>query len=389
MKPHATTLDILDQLIAFPTVSAQSNLALIDYVDDLLSNAGFVTQRIPDPEGEKSGLVARIGPERPGGVLLSAHSDVVPVAGQKWTYPPFKLTRDGDRLYGRGTTDMKGFLASMLSFALRAADTPMAEPLMLVISYDEEVGCQGIRKMLPGLENLGWSPDLCIVGEPTLMVPATGHKGKAALLASCRGIAGHSALAPYYVNALHLAADFIGALRDIQKGYAGGTGQDSAYDIPYSTVHAGKLTGGTALNIVPEKADIEFELRQLPHDDLQHFLDLLDKARAQIVAAHSAMAGDVGIDITVTTTYPGLEIDHDSAAVQRVMDLVQSDSLTKVPFGTEAGFFANLGIPTIVCGPGNMEGQGHKADEFLTLDQLGTCDVMMDRLLKRMTTGSV
>lgn len=178
--PYARTLEILERLIAFPTVSATSNLALIDYVEHLLKAAGFETQRIPDPELPKSGLVARIGGDGPGGVLLSAHSDVVPVEGQAWTRPPFELTREDGRLYGRGTTDMKGYLAAMLSLAERAGEAPPTRPLMLAISYDEEIGCQGMRKMLPDLEGLGWRPDLCIVGEPTSMHPATGHKGKAA-----------------------------------------------------------------------------------------------------------------------------------------------------------------------------------------------------------------
>lgn len=389
MSLHAATLDILDRLIAFPTVSDQSNLALIDYVQDMLCQSGFDTQRIPDPDGHKCGLAARIGPEGQGGVLLSAHSDVVPVEGQAWTYPPFELTRDGDKLFGRGTTDMKGFLASMLALAQRAAKASLIEPLMLIISYDEEVGCQGIRKMMPEFEKLGWLPELCLVGEPTSMIPATGHKGKAALRATCRGIAGHSALAPRYVNALHLAADFVNALREIQDSYAGGANPDSAYDIPYSTVHVGKLTGGTALNIVPETAVIEFELRHLPNDDLPTFLTMLDDAKARILAPLSALGRQIGIDVEVTNTYPGLEIAPDSLAVQHAAGLSGANILTKVAFGTEAGFFTELDIGTVVCGPGNMEEQGHKADEFITTDQLGACDEMMDRLLSKISDALV
>ncbi|MFX0543489.1 acetylornithine deacetylase [Roseovarius sp. S4756] len=384
MIPDAATLDILDRLIAMPTISADSNLALIDYVEGLLHGAGFDIRRIPAPDGNKCGLVARIGGAGGGGVLLSAHSDVVPVEGQAWTRPPFELTREDDKFFGRGTTDMKGFLASMLSLAQRAGKTSLSSPLMLSISYDEEVGCQGIGKMLPDIQRLGWTPDLCIVGEPTSMKPATGHKGKAALRATCRGIAGHSALAPRYVNALHLAADFIAALREIQSDYAASDVQDSAYDIPYSTVHAGFMQGGTVLNIVPEHAVIEFELRHLPRDDLQAFQDCLTRACARITAPYHKRSADIGIDIDVTNTYPGLEIAPDAAAVQRVARLSGSNDLTKIAFGTEAGFFAGLGIPTVVCGPGSMEGQGHKADEFVSSDQLAGCDAMMDRLLAQL-----
>lgn len=381
MTPYARTLESLGRLIAFPTVSAESNLALIDYADDLLTRVGFTTLRIPDPVMAKTGLVARIGPDGPGGVLLSAHSDVVPVQGQAWTRPPFEMTQEGDRVFGRGTTDMKGFLATMLSLAQRVDAGALTAPLMLIISYDEEIGCQGLRKMLPEYAQLGWHPDLCIVGEPTSMQPAIGHKGKSALRATCRGIAGHSALAPRYVNALHLAADFITALRTIQTEYRRSDVQDAAYDVSYSTVHAGTIQGGTALNIVPELARVEFELRQLPQDALSDFLNRLTVATDHICAPFHTEHADVRIDIEVSNTYPGLDIAPDHPAVHRVARLCGCSDLTKVAFGTEAGFFAGLGIPTVVCGPGSMEGQGHKADEYVTLSQLGRCDRMMDRLL--------
>lgn len=379
--PYAQTLDILRRLIAFPTISAESNLALIDYAGDLLTSAGFAIQRIPDPVLPKSGLVARIGPDGPGGVLLSAHSDVVPVQGQAWTRPPFEMTQEGDRVFGRGTTDMKGFLATMLSLAQRVDAGALTAPLMFIISYDEEIGCQGLHKMLPAVARLGWCPDLCIVGEPTLMRPAIGHKGKSALRATCQGVAGHSALAPKYVNALHLAADFITALRTIQSEYRVSDKQDVAYDVPYSTVHAGTFQGGTALNIVPELAVVEFELRHLPQDKLSDFLSRLTDATDHICAPFHAEHTDVTIDIEVTNTYPGLDIAPDHPAVHRVSRLCGSEDLTKVAFGTEAGFISGLGIPTVVCGPGSMEGQGHKADECVALSQLGRCDRMMDRLL--------
>lgn len=380
MTPHSSTLDILARLISFPTVSAESNLALIDFAEEGLAEAGFTTQRIPDPELAKSGLVARIGPDGPGGVLLSAHSDVVPVEGQAWTRPPFEMTREGDRVFGRGTTDMKGYLASMLSLAQRVEANRLTAPLMLVISYDEEIGCQGIRKMVPAFENLGWTPELCIVGEPTSMRVATGHKGKAALRATCHGEAGHSALAPKYVNALHLAAEFISALKGLQDGYATSGAQDSAYDVPYSTVHAGTLHGGTALNIVPQQAVIDFELRHLPQDALPDFLNRLTAETDRICAPYRKHFAGAGIDIEVTNTYPGLDISSGHPAVQRAARLCGSDALTKVAFGTEAGFFAGMGLPTLVCGPGSMEAQGHKADEYVALAQLGQCDAMMDRL---------
>ncbi len=378
------TLEILERLVAFPTVSATSNLTLIDYVEDLLKTAGFETYRLPDPALAKSGLMARIGgagSSGAGGLLLSAHSDVVPVEGQSWTRPPFELTREETRLYGRGTTDMKGYLAAMLSLAERAGKAPPAQALMLSISYDEEVGCQGIRKMMPGIEALGWQPELCIVGEPTAMRPAIGHKGKAAFIANCQGTAGHSSLAPRFVNALHLASDFLSLLRQAQRDYASSGDRDLAYDVPYSTVHAGRMQGGTALNIVPDQAEIEFELRNLPADRPDAFLAQLKRQCAALSAQWRGVDGAASIQITQTNAYPGLEVAPDSKAVARVAALCGWDETIKVAFGTEAGFFAQLGIPTVVCGPGDMAGQGHKADEYLDVAQLAACDQMMDRVL--------
>ena len=382
--PYARTIEILRELIVFPTISAESNLALIDHVDALLQTAGFETTRLPDPELPKSGLMARIGGEGRGGILLSAHSDVVPVEGQAWTRPPFEMTREAGRVYGRGTTDMKGYLAAMLSLAERAGKAPPAQPLMLAISYDEEVGCQGIRKMLPGMEALGWHPDLCIVGEPTSMRPAIGHKGKAAFRATCHGTAGHSALAPRFVNALHLAGELLSTLRGLQDGYAQSNVRDAAYDIPYSTVHAGRMQGGTALNIVPDRAEVEFELRHLAADRIEAFETALGQATRALAARWQAEDPAARIEIICTNTYPGLDVAPDAPEVAQAAALCGSDAAIKVAFGTEAGFFAGLGIPTVVCGPGDMAGQGHKADEYLELAQLATCDTMMDQVLARL-----
>ncbi|MDZ5699545.1 acetylornithine deacetylase [Chelativorans sp. M5D2P16] len=382
--PYPTTLELLERLIAFPTVSADSNLDLIDFVERHLTEAGFRTHRLPDPSGRKAGLMARLGGDGPGGVMLSAHSDVVPVEGQNWTRPPFRLTRDGDRLYGRGTTDMKGYLATMLSLATRAAKTPPERPLMLAISYDEEVGCVGIRQMLPGYEALGWQPELCIVGEPTAMRPAIGHKGKIALQATCRGTAGHSSLAPRYVNALHLAAEFITALRRLQDHYAHSAARDPGYDVPYSTVHAGRMQGGTALNIVPDHARIEFELRHLPGDTQEDFLTRLRQETDRILRPFRTQDAAAQIAIERTNAYPGFQIAPDHEAARRVAVLSGAHETIKVAYGTEAGYFAQLGIPTLICGPGDMEGQGHKPDEYVTMAQLGSCDRMMDRLLMQL-----
>ncbi len=373
------TIEILERLIAFDTVSANSNLGCIDYIEDFLAARGFSITRAPSPDGAKAGLFASLGPEG-AGVVLSAHTDVVPVAGQPWTRDPFRLTGDGDRLYGRGTTDMKGFLATMLAAADRATGAPLREPLRLAISYDEEIGCVGIRNMLGAAAALG-RPRACIVGEPTGMKVATGHKGKAAFRATCHGRAGHSALAPKFVNALHIAADLVTALRGLQSDLAANGARDEAYDVPYSTIHVGRLVGGAALNIVPETAEIDFEIRHLAADDAGDIFRRIDAEAERIAAPYRATDAAAGVTLVQVNAYPGLGAEEDAPVVVWARRMAGSDEPLKVPFGTEAGYFDGLGVPTIVCGPGDMAGQGHKADEYVTRDQLAACDRMMDRVI--------
>ncbi len=373
-----STLDILDRLIGYDTVSARSNLGLIDYVQDYLSSRGFTLERVTDPTGEKAGLFASIGPAG-SGIMLSAHTDVVPVDGQDWTRPPFALTREGDRLFGRGTTDMKGFLAAMLNAADHAAKAPLKEPLKLAISYDEEVGCLGIAHMIDRLAPGIGLPRACIVGEPTGMQVAIGHKGKQSLRVKCRGQSGHSALAPRFVNALHLGADVVIAMRTLQDWLASQGARDTAYDVPYSTVHVGRMTAGTALNIVPDQAELLMEFRHLAEDDPA---DLRARIEADLVRIAAAYGGAARIDVEEIAAYPGLSTDPRAAFVAELQAITGIDETAKVAFGTEAGFFDGLGIDTVVCGPGSMEGQGHKPDEYITLDQLQACDSMLARVVE-------
>lgn len=379
--PHPRTLDLLARLVAEPTVSGAPNAALMDGAEALLRAAGAELYRFAHPDDPaRRGLAMRLGPAGPGGVLLSAHSDVVPVEGQTWTRPPFALTVDGSRLYGRGATDMKGFLAAMLALAERAGAAPLRAPLMLVISYDEEVGCQGIAHMMPQIAALGWAPALTIVGEPTGMHPAIGHKGKAAFRATCHGTSGHSALAPLHVNALHLAGDLLAALRLMQAEYSAAALRDIAYDVPYSTVHVGMMQGGRALNIVPDRAELTYEVRHLPGDDPAEFEARIAAESAAVCAALDDPAAR--IEIARLASYPGLEVAPDAPQVRHVAALAGGRAAPiKVGFGTEAGVFAAAGFPAVVCGPGDMAAQGHKADEYLERAQLAACDRMMDRIL--------
>lgn len=369
------TLAILDRLIGFDTVSARSNLALIDYVEGFLQDRGARVTRIEDETEPKAGIYAEIGPSG-AGVLLSGHSDVVPVEGQVWTRPAFNLTQEGDKLFGRGTTDMKGFVAAMLNAADAASRMKLSEPLKLVLSYDEEVGCTGIARMKDRLAPLLGRPRLAIVGEPTEMQVAIGHKGKQGFRAVVTGQAGHSSLAPNFVNALHVATDFIAGLRTIQADLASNGARDPAFEVPYSTLHVGTLQGGTALNIVPDRAEITFEMRTLSATEAEALSARIETVARDVCAMHGPAAT---IRIERAAGYPGLDTRSDAAAVALVKSLAGTDS-TKVSFGTEAGTFDALGIPTVVCGPGSMAGQGHKADEYIETTQLAACDAMLARL---------
>ncbi|MGB7244191.1 MAG: acetylornithine deacetylase [Sulfitobacter sp.] len=379
------TLDILERLVGFDTVSSKSNLALIDFAQGFLATRGFDVHRVPDKTGQKAGLFAVLGPAGPGGILLSGHIDVVPVDGQKWSSDPFQLTQKDGRAYGRGTTDMKGYVASVLAMADRASRAKLSEPLKIALSYDEEIGCLGIQNMIGCLQRTIGLPRACLIGEPTEMQVAIGHKGKAALVAQFHGVAGHSSLAPKFVNALHLAVDFTSELRRLQEDFAQNGARDAAYDVPYTTLHVGKLSGGTALNIVPDYAEMTFEYRHLAEDSPSEIFDEIIRAAARVETDHQRHYPQAKIEIDQYNTYPGLNVDETAMVSVLAKRLSQTNGVIKVAYGTEAGFFDALNIPTVVCGPGSMEGQGHKADEYVTLEQLHACDTMLARVLDELT----
>lgn len=376
----ATTVEILERLISFPTVSRSSNRDLIGYVTGLLDGAGIAWELAESADGSRANLFATVGPKEGNGVVLSGHTDVVPTEGQSWSRDPFRLHSRGGRLYGRGTADMKGFVASAVSVILKAATLPLHTPLHLALSYDEEIGCAGVRDLLAKLKTREPKPALCIVGEPTGMRIANGHKGKLALRACCIGRAGHSALAPRALNALHMAADFISVLRKEQCRLATEGARDDAYDIPYSTVHAGVIRGGSALNIVPECCEVDFEIRNLSTDDAAEIVARVAKGAEAIVAPLRTQFPEAEIRIDEVNAYPGLEISGGSEIVNLLRRIGANENLVKVAFGTEAGLFQNeLGLMAAVCGPGDML-QGHKPDEYIEMSQLQACDVMLDRL---------
>jgi len=382
-----STLDYLEKLLSFDTTSAHSNSELITWVQSELLAMGAIVKIIPNEDGSKANLFATLGPKGIGGVMLSGHTDVVPVTGQDWTVPAFSMTRRDGKVFGRGTTDMKGFIASMMTAAREASVQNLKTPLHLALSYDEEVGCIGVRSMIDMLNNAPIRPQMCIVGEPTGLLVATGHKGKIAARAKCIGCAGHSALAPFAVNALYLANDFITKLRKVQETLRLGATQDHDYDVPYTTLHVGRIKGGGALNIVPHLCELDFEIRNLAQDDAAEILNNLTQAAKSIALEAQNIASEANIEIEVFNTYPGLDTASNEPVVGFVKSLTGANSTIKVAYGTEGGLFdQRLGVPTVVCGPGDMA-QGHKPDEFITETQLSACDAMLDNLIQRLIIG--
>ncbi|MCF5163032.1 acetylornithine deacetylase [Pseudomonas congelans] len=380
MSPRA--LEILKRLIAFDTVSSEPNMALIEYVRELLASKGIESLIVKDETGKKANLFASTGPRDVPGVLLSGHTDVVPAAGQAWTMPPFQATLRDGRIYGRGTCDMKGFIALAIDAMLDAADMPLMRPLQLALSHDEEIGCVGVRRLLDVLHLAPVRPFLCVVGEPTLMQFAVGHKGKASYRTFCRGQEAHSSLAPRAVNAIHLASDFIAELRNSQRQIEQQGARDEGYDIPYSTVHIGRIDGGKALNIVPNLCTMEFEYRNLPGDNPDALLEQLRERAEVLVREARQLSGVADIEIEVMNEYPALETHPSVEAVRMLHAFAEPGTQhIKVSYGTEGGLFAGrLNVPVVVCGPGSIE-QAHKPDEFIDESQMNAGERFLQSLL--------
>ncbi|MCD5992234.1 acetylornithine deacetylase [Pseudomonas sp. CDFA 602] len=380
MTPRA--LEILKRLIAFNTVSSESNMALIEYVRDLLASKGIESLIVKDETGKKANLFASTGPRDQPGVLLSGHTDVVPAAGQAWTLPPFEATLRDGRIYGRGTCDMKGFIALAIDAMLDAADMSLIRPLQLALSHDEEIGCVGVRRLLDVLHLAPTRPFLCVVGEPTLMQFAVGHKGKSSYRTFCRGQEAHSSLAPRAVNAIHLASDFIAELRKSQVQIEQQGPRDEGYDIPYSTLHIGRIDGGKALNIVPNLCTMEFEYRNLPGDDPDQLLAQLRERAEVLVREARQLSGVAAIEIEIMNEYPALETHPTVEAVRMLHAFAEPGTQhIKVSYGTEGGLFAGrLNVPVVVCGPGSIE-QAHKPDEFIEESQMNAGERFLQSLL--------
>lgn len=372
--------ELLAHLVAFDTTSRESNLALIEFVRDYLASHGVACELIYNSGGSKANLFATIGPADVPGIVLSGHTDVVPVDGQAWSFPPFELSEWAGNLYGRGTADMKGYIACVLALVPTLTRRTLRMPVHIALSYDEEVGCLGVRSLLDVLRERPIKPVLCVIGEPTELKPVLGHKGKLAVRCDVRGEACHSAYAPQGVNAIEYAARLIAELGRLGEALQSPERQDIRFDPPFSTVQTGVIAGGKALNIVPDDCRFDFEVRALPAMNPREVAEQLQRyASEHLLPAMQAVSGQSDIRFTELSSYPGLYTSAQSQAAEWVASFCGSREFGTVAFGTEGGLFDQAGIPTVVCGPGSMD-QGHKPDEFVSVAQLAKCDQMLERV---------
>jgi acetylornithine deacetylase len=377
------SLELIRKLVSFDTTSRESNLELIDWVREYLREHGIASTLTFDDDRRKANLFAtlpaRDGNTTTGGVVLSGHTDVVPVDGQPWDTPPFEVTHKDDKLYGRGVTDMKSFSAVGLSFVPEFVRRGLRKPIHFALSYDEEVGCIGVRRLIADLVARGIKPGGCIVGEPTGMELVVAHKGKKAWRCRVRGFEAHSSLTPHGVNAVQIACEIVAwiARRARELRDAGRT--DSAYDVPYTTVHVGTIHGGTALNIVPRDCAFVFEIRHLPFDDPDAFFAEVRAFAETFLPAMRAVAAGTHIEFDSMSTLPGFDTHEGSEITALGGACNESHEFGKVSFGSEASLFHEANIPTVICGPGHIA-QAHQPNEWVSLEQVARCESFMRRL---------
>jgi acetylornithine deacetylase len=378
-----STIEILDRLVAFDTVSANSNLACIDFIRGYLADHGVESRITHDETGQKANLYATIGPSGEAGVALSGHVDVVPVAGQAWTGDPFRMRREAGRLIGRGTSDMKGFVAAMLAAVpgFRARD--LKRPIHLMITYDEEVGCHGARRLAADLATLPVRPEMVIVGEPSSMKPIIGHKGKVSAFCVVEGKAGHSAHPDRAVNALEAAAELVAFLNAQGRRIRAEGPFDPGFDPPWTSVHTGTFHSGTALNVVPHRAEFVFEYRNIPGHDAWALLAEVRAHAEALLPAMRAIHPDAAIRLETRPALAPMSLPRGHALADLVRGLTGSNDAGNVSYGTEGGIFQEAGMAAIVCGPGDIA-QAHTPDEWIAESELAACDAFLQRLADRL-----
>jgi acetylornithine deacetylase len=377
------SIDMIERLIAFDTTSRNSNLELMDFVGNYLEDLGVASELVHNDAGTKANLYATLGPADRPGIALSGHTDVVPVDGQDWDTDPFAVSASGERLYGRGTSDMKSFIGICLALAPEFLAREIATPLHFAFSYDEEIGCLGVRGLIDALARRPNKPSAVIIGEPTEMRVIRAHKGKLSYRCHVRGHEAHSSLSHIGVNAVEAAAEAVAYLKGMARRHRDEGPFDAELTPPYTTVHTGTIHGGTALNIVPRDCSFEFEFRHLPQDDPHALLDELRRhVSEQIEPEMRAAEPGTGFTYEPMSHIPGLSTDEDAEVVQLAKALTGRNTTGKVSFGTEAGLFQNGGMPAVVCGPGSID-QAHKPNEFIAKDQITQCEAFLRKLFER------
>ncbi|MBB3640226.1 acetylornithine deacetylase [Variovorax atrisoli] len=387
--PHTLSpqsLLMAQTLVRMNTVSANSNLELIDFAQSHLAALGVRSRITYNAERTKANLFATLGEGKPAGVIVSGHTDTVPWDGQDWSVDPLSAVVRNERLYGRGSADMKSFIAVALSNARRFLESDSPFAVHFAFSYEEEIGCFGVKELIADMRDAGIKPLACIVGEPTSMVPAIAHKGVYRYKCCVRGKEAHSSLTPKSVNAIEMAARVIGKVRDMAEGFERSEPRYEGFDVPFSTASVGQFHGGIADNVVPRDAEFRYEFRDLPTADA-------GKMQAEVVAyagslepAMKKVAPDAGFSFETICEIPSFLGSANDPITLLAQRLASEERTTLVAFGTEAGLFKNAGIPTVVCGPGSIE-QAHQPDEYVSLEQLARCELFMERLASTPSIG--
>jgi len=385
MQPSERTLDLLRQLVAFDTTSRYSNLPVIEFIEGYLAELGIESRRVWHEVDNKANLYATIGPPELSGIAVSAHTDVVPADDQNWATDPWTITEQDGRLYGRGTADMKGFLAVVLAALPDFVDADLETPLHLVCSPDEEVGCVGILPLLDELKDDPARPRFAIVGEPTSMQVVLAHKGHYAYRCHVRGVEAHSSLAPRAVNAVEYAARIVTRVTEIARRKVDGGPFDERYPVAHTTLHNGVFQGGTAFNIVPRHAHFDFEIRTVADDSHQDLFGEIERyALGELLPEMQTVSPDSSIEFEVLSATRGLDTAPDHPIVAETLELTTNlgpRETGQVSYATEAGLFQAVGIPAVVCGPGSIE-QAHGPNEYVDLDQLARAEQLMQHLLE-------
>ncbi len=374
LSEHA--LSLAQALVRMNTVSHRSNLELIDFIQSELGRLGVKCRLTHDASKTKANLFATLGEGKPAGIILSGHTDTVPWDGQDWSVDPLSATVQDGRLYGRGSADMKAFIAIALSQARQFLESDAPFAIHYAFSYDEEVGCFGARELIADLRDAGVRPLACIVGEPTDMVPAIAHKGVYRYRCCVRGKEAHSSLTPHSVNAIEMAARVVGRVRDMAEGFEREEPRFDGFDVPFSTASVGQFHGGIADNVVPRDAEFRYEFRDLPTADAARMQAEVVAYARSLEPAMQAVAPQTGITFDTICEIPSFLGSAQAPVTRLAQRLAGKAGTTLVAFGTEAGLFKNAGISTVVCGPGSIR-QAHQPDEYVSLEQLARCEAFM------------